>query len=184
MRNTFRLFLPLLLLALLVAACGGTATNGAQNQPDTGLGIDETPMVEEPGVGEPLTGAEDLEPGVGEATPPAEPGMSEPMTGTEDTEGMDTGMAGMVEVNIADFTYDPQDLTVQVGDTVTWTNNDDVAHTVTAGTPDSPTGEFDSGELQPGDTFSYTFDQAGTFDYFCTLHPDMTASVTVEEATQ
>ncbi|NLF12044.1 MAG: cupredoxin family copper-binding protein [Anaerolineaceae bacterium] len=97
---------------------------------------------------------------------------------------MDTGMAGEVEVNIADFNYDPQDLTVQVGDTVTWTNNDDVAHTVTAGTPDSPMGEFDSGELQPGDTFSYTFDQAGTFDYFCTLHPDMTASVTVEEATQ
>lgn len=182
MRNTFRLFLPLLLLALLVAACGGTATNGAQNQPDMGLGIDETPMVEEPGVGEPLTGNEDLEPGVTEPLPPpAEPGVGEPMTGTEE---MDTGMAGEVEVNIADFNYDPQDLTVQVGDTVTWTNNDDVAHTVTAGTPDSPMGEFDSGELQPGDTFSYTFDQAGTFDYFCTLHPDMTASVTVEEATQ
>lgn len=177
MRNTFRLFLPLLLLALLVAACGGTATDGA-NQPDTGLGVDETPMFEEPGVGEPLTGTEDLEPGVGEpAMTPVEPGMTEPMTGTEDT----GGLAGEAEVNIIDFTYDSQDLTVRVGDTVTWTNNDTVAHTVTAGTPDSITGEFDSGELQPGDTFSYTFDQAGTFDYFCTLHPDMTASVTVEE---
>jgi plastocyanin len=165
MKNTLRLFLPLLLLAVLVAACGNTTTDGFEDQ-NNGLGVDETPMFEdEPGVGEPLTGTEGLEP-------------TDPMTGTE---GDEPGLLGELEVDIRDFFYDPQDLRVQVGDTVTWTNNDTVAHTVTAGTPDNPTGEFDSGEIQPGETFTYTFDQAGTFDYYCTLHPDMTGSVTVED---
>jgi plastocyanin len=164
MKNTLRLFLPLLLLAVLVVACGNTTTNGFEDQ-DNGLGFDETPMFgEEPGVGEPMTGTEDMDPGVGE-----------PLTGIEGQEP-----ALLREVDINAFAYDPQDLTVEVGYTVTWTNNDTVAHTVTAGTPDNPTGEFDSGTIQPGETFSYTFDQAGTFDYYCTLHPDMTGSVTVE----
>jgi len=171
MRNTLRLFLPVLLLAVLVAACGNTAGNADNdlNQGDTNLGMDETPMVgEEPGVSEPLTGTEGLDPDAGE-----------PMTGTD---GDESGLAGDLEVDIAGFMFDPQDLTVQVGETVTWTNNDDVPHTVTAGTPDMPTPEeFDSGVLQPGDTFTYTFDEAGTFDYFCTLHPDMTATITVED---
>ncbi len=168
MRNTLRLFLPLLLLILLVAACGdtGNTTGDAGNQAgDPGMNLEETPM--DPGLGEPLTGTDGTD-------------VGEPLTGTEGTEPGGAGSEMMNEVNIVDFSYDPAMLTVAVGDTVTWTNNDDVPHTVTAGTPDSPTGEFDSGEIQPGETFSYTFDTAGTFDYYCTLHPDMMASVTVE----
>ncbi len=174
MRNSLRMFLPLLLLALLVAACGN-AGNGDLN--NNGLNTGDNL-----GAGEPLTGTEDLAPSEPlTGTEDLEP--TEPLTGTEDTDDTEGGLAGMLEVNIADFMFDPQELTVQVGDTVTWTNNDDVPHTVTAGTVDMPTPEeFDSGQLQPGDTFSYTFDEAGTFDYFCTLHPDMTATIIVEDA--
>jgi len=66
---------------------------------------------------------------------------------------------------------------------VTWTNNDAVGHTVTSGsstgTVASPDGLFDSGDIAPGETFSYTFTEAGTFDYFCTPHPWMMGTVIV-----
>jgi plastocyanin len=74
----------------------------------------------------------------------------------------------------ADYTFNPESLQVQVGDTVTWTNNGDVAHTVTA-----DDGSVDSGDLQSGDTFSYTFDTPGTFSYLCTPHPWMTGTIVV-----
>jgi nitrite reductase (NO-forming) len=71
--------------------------------------------------------------------------------------------------------YSANDLMVTVGTLVTWTNNDPgMAHTVTAAD-----GSFDSGMLSEGDTFSYTFDSPGTFEYFCTPHPWMRARVTV-----
>lgn len=81
--------------------------------------------------------------------------------------------------------YDPLDLEVRVGTTVTWTNDDSVAHTVTSGESDGTTGEadgvFDSGFLDPGATFSYTFDEVGEFPYYCLPHPWMRAVVTVTE---
>lgn len=72
--------------------------------------------------------------------------------------------------------YSVNELTVQVGTTVTWTNNDEgQMHTVTAAD-----GSFDSGFLETGDTFSYTFEDAGEFEYLCTPHPWMRAKVIVE----
>ena len=65
-------------------------------------------------------------------------------------------------MTIADFAFDPGDLTVAVGDTVTWTNDDDTDHTVTA-----DDDAFDSGDLGGGDTFEQTFDEAGEFAYHC-----------------
>lgn len=82
--------------------------------------------------------------------------------------------AAEVPVNIADFAYAPADAQVGVGGTVVWTNQDGFAHTVTAGD-----GSFDSGDLDQGATFSFTFPAAGTFTYTCTIHPSMTASVVV-----
>ena len=84
---------------------------------------------------------------------------------------------GDVAVEIADFTFSPGTVEVAVGTTVTWTNNDSAPHTVTA-----DDGAFDSGELAQGDTFGMTFDTAGTYSYFCEIHPQMTASVVVTEA--
>lgn len=84
----------------------------------------------------------------------------------------------------ADDAYSPRVLTVAVGTTVTWTNDDGVVHTVTSGESDGTSGEpdgfFDSGDMEEGDTFSFTFDQPGTFEYFCIPHPWMTGTVIVE----
>jgi plastocyanin len=74
----------------------------------------------------------------------------------------------------------PAEVTVKVGDTVTWSNDDSAAHTVTSGTPtDGPDGTFDSSLFMAGTTFSYTFDTAGEYNYFCMVHPWMTGKVQV-----
>lgn len=70
--------------------------------------------------------------------------------------------------------FNPASLTVSVGDTVIWLNTDSTSHTVT-----SDTGAFDSGFLTPGDRWSYTFTQAGTYAYHCTPHPIMTGAIVV-----
>lgn len=80
------------------------------------------------------------------------------------------------KVEIEDFAYAPETLTVKVGTTVTWTNKDNVGHTAT-----SDTGVFDSGMLQKGESFSFTFTQAGTYPYFCAPHPYMVATIVVTE---
>ena len=72
-----------------------------------------------------------------------------------------------------------QDLTVQVGGTVVWTQQDSTTHTTTSVNSSSPNGSWDSGNLGNGRSFSFTFTQAGTFPYFCTIHPSMTATITV-----
>ena len=73
------------------------------------------------------------------------------------------------------FTFVPARLTVKAGTTVTWRNEDDIPHTVT-----SVTQRFKSRALDTDDTFSFTFTEPGTYDYFCSLHPRMTATVVVE----
>ncbi|MBM3157664.1 MAG: hypothetical protein FJ004_10335 [Chloroflexi bacterium] len=82
---------------------------------------------------------------------------------------------GQASVNMSGLTFIPQTLTVTVGTTVTWTNNDSSAHTVT-----SNSGAFESGNMARDAKFSYTFNQAGTFDYYCKLHPSMTGKIIVE----
>jgi plastocyanin len=76
------------------------------------------------------------------------------------------------EVSIDDMDVSPDPLSISVGDTVRWTNNDEMPHTVTSGTPESPDGEFDSGNMDSGDVFTHTFDAAGSFIYFCEYHTD------------
>ncbi len=83
-----------------------------------------------------------------------------------------------VSVSIGDSVYVPSSITVAPGGTVTWTNNDDRAHTVTANDR-----SFDSGIMAAGATWSRTFPNGGTFAYFCELHPDMTGSVVVSAST-
>jgi plastocyanin len=78
------------------------------------------------------------------------------------------------EVAISNFSYMPNELQVKVGTTVMWTNNDSVNHTVTA-----DNGAFDSGPFDKGATYSFTFNEAGTFSYHCTIHPKMTGVITV-----
>jgi plastocyanin len=79
-----------------------------------------------------------------------------------------------------DSCYLPSKVTAKQGQTVTWKNEDVAFHSVTSGIYGEPTALFDSGHLDPEQKFSYTFDEKGSFDYFCTLHPWMAGKVTVQ----
>jgi plastocyanin len=83
------------------------------------------------------------------------------------------------DVRITGFLFKPETLSVTAGATVTWTNSDDIAHTVTAGTPGSPTGAFDSGDRTKVQTFEHPFSNPGTFAYFCRKHNGMRGEVRV-----
>jgi plastocyanin len=86
--------------------------------------------------------------------------------------------AAETEVKIDNFTFAPQRITVKAGTTVTWINEDDIPHAIAA------TGKlFKSKVLDTGDKFSFTFTTAGSYEYFCSLHPHMTANIVVEAAT-
>ena len=82
-------------------------------------------------------------------------------------------------VEIANFEFKPETVTVKKGTTVTWTNNDSTAHTVT---PDEESDEFKGSELlSQGQTYEVTFNTPGTFSYHCEPHPQMKATVVVTE---
>lgn len=81
------------------------------------------------------------------------------------------------------LTYDPKDVSVMPGTTVTWTNNDDKPHTITSGSVQGgPDGKFDSGLIQPGQTYAHTFTDAGSYSYFDQPSPWLSGSVTVGPA--
>jgi plastocyanin len=82
--------------------------------------------------------------------------------------------------------YSPNPIQVSVGTTVTWTNNDAQPHTVTSGSNGQPDNKFNSSPnftplLNPGQTFSFTFTEAGEYPYFCSLHPNMVGTVSVSQ---
>lgn len=80
-----------------------------------------------------------------------------------------------VEAKIDNFSFAPATLTVPVGTTVRWTNHDDIPHNVVANDK-----SFKSKALDTDESFSYTFTKAGTYDYFCSIHPKMTGKVVVQ----
>ena len=84
------------------------------------------------------------------------------------------------EVLARNISFDPDTITIEAGTTVTFTNEDVVRHTVTSGEPGEPDGEFDEDLPDQGDTTEITFDEPGTFAYYCDLHRDMTGEITVE----
>ncbi len=83
--------------------------------------------------------------------------------------------SAIIEVKIDNFSFGPQAPTVAAGTTVTWTNRDDIPHTVV-----SVDGVFKSKVLDTDEKFSYTFATAGTFSYFCSIHPKMTGKIVVQ----
>jgi plastocyanin len=82
--------------------------------------------------------------------------------------------AGEQKIKIDNFTFSPRSLTVARGTTVTWVNEDDIPHTATSA--EKPRA-FDSGALDTDASFSFTFEKAGTYPYFCAVHPHMTGEV-------
>ena len=87
----------------------------------------------------------------------------------------DTPTRATYTVTIDGVSFHPKVLKVKVGDSVAWVNKDPFPHTVT-----SRAGDFDSGEIQPGKSWTYTAATKGTFPYICTLHPTMRATLRVQ----
>ncbi|MFW5714162.1 MAG: cupredoxin domain-containing protein [Brevefilum sp.] len=100
-----------------------------------------------------------------------EPAETESPAEDQENEGVEVVMQGN--------TFQPQEITISTGTTITWTNEDAVDHTVTSGTRGSPTEMFDA-SVGAGETFSFTFDEPGTYEYFCSIHPGMDGTVIVE----
>lgn len=113
---------------------------------------------------------------------------SQPSSSSTSTEKAVDGDVTLVSLN-----FMPETLTVSVGDTVTWVNGEPITHTITSGTfsdvdettglrgSEAADGVFDEKLSEKGGTFSYTFETAGTFQYFCDIHDGMNATVVVEE---
>lgn len=101
---------------------------------------------------------------------------------TGNTGGSSSGMASSQssvstqepQVSMENFSFNPEVLTVPKGTTVVWTNNDSAVHNVEA-------DDFNSPDLKKGETFAFTFEKTGTYDYICGLHPKMTGQIVVTE---
>jgi plastocyanin len=90
---------------------------------------------------------------------------------------MGSSTPNSTSVSIEDFYFEPSEAAIQPGDTITWTNEGNHPHTVTA-----DDGSFDSGTLQPGESYSHTFQSPGMVPYHCSIHPFMTGSVSVGQS--
>jgi amicyanin len=112
-------------------------------------------------------------PGVAEALPVA----AAPAAAADSGSSGAAATAATTSITIMNYAYSPANVTIKVGDTVVWTNHDTAPHNVVIS--DGPV-KFTSPTLNTGETFTYTFTVAGTYDYYCSIHPDMKASVTVE----
>jgi plastocyanin len=78
-------------------------------------------------------------------------------------------------VNISNYSFNPEKMTINAGDTVVWTNNDSVVHPIVSGS-----SELQSGQLAQGKTYSHTFSTPGTYNYHCSIHLTMTGTITVQ----
>jgi plastocyanin len=95
--------------------------------------------------------------------------------GSSSVTANDQPAAANAAVKIDNFVFGPQTITVPLGATVTWTNKDDIPHTAV-----STDGVFKSKVMDTDENFSYTFTKAGTYSYYCSIHPKMTGKVVVQ----
>jgi plastocyanin len=97
------------------------------------------------------------------------------LAGSTRVKASDQPSAAASEIKIDNFVFGPQTITVPVGSTVTWINKDDIPHTTV-----STDGVFKSKVMDTDEKFSFTFTKAGTYSYFCSVHPKMTGKVVVQ----
>ena len=83
------------------------------------------------------------------------------------------------QISIKGFAFNPNQPSVAKGATITWSNDDGTTHTVTSGVPGTLSGKFDQ-RVEPGKTFSFTFSESGTYDFFCNIHNSMRGTITVK----
>ncbi len=147
------LILPLLAVAAIAAGCGSDSSTSSA------------------GYGEPTAAA------TGTAAPAktAVAAATETPGGGSETGVAPADKAADISVDIANFAFAPKDIQAKVGQTITFTNNDSAPHTATA----TEGAKFDSGQLDQGKSFSYTAKKAGTIQFVCSFHPNMTGTITV-----
>ena len=102
-------------------------------------------------------------------------GSATPTTAPATSVGPTTSSAGGTQVAMKNIAFDPPTLTIKVGQAVTWVNQDSAQHDVVANN-----GEFKSSLFGAGGTFSFTFTKAGTYPYYCSIHPHMTGTIIVQ----
>lgn len=104
---------------------------------------------------------------------PTTPSSMPTSTTTSTQQSMQGATVASNVISIQNFSFSPATLTVKKGTTVTWTNNDSVTHQIKS-------NAFNSSPLSSGQSFSFTFNTAGTFDYSCAIHPSMTGQIIVQ----
>ncbi len=87
--------------------------------------------------------------------------------------------AAATQISIKGFAFNPNQPSITKGATIAWTNDDGTTHTVTSGVPGTPSGKFNQ-SLDAGKTFSFTFTETGTYEFFCNIHNSMRGTVTVK----
>ena len=97
---------------------------------------------------------------------------------TPTTSGTTSGVISN-SVSIKGFAFNPAQVNVTKSGTVTWTNDDGTTHTVTSGVPGTPSGKFNQ-SMDAGKTFSFTFTDTGTYEFFCKIHNSMRGTITVK----
>jgi plastocyanin len=178
-RVAYRRMLGLLaLLALVLSGCGQTGGGGIYDgtvaptaTPSGAAKPANTPTATTEPTSTPTIAVEPTSTPTATAEPTRAP--------TATVEPTSTPAGAVAEVEMVNIQFVPQELTVAVGTTVTWKNEDSFPHTVTSGIRDSPTGLFDE-TVNAGQTFSFTFDEAGTYNYYCRIHPGMDGVIIVE----
>jgi plastocyanin len=157
--NRYARLLTAATLAGLLAACGAPASDpssSASPEPMASMAATTPPAASPP-----------PESSASGSAAPASGGMDHSHhTGTE------------IGVRIDNFAFVDDAIEVRAGTTVTWVNGDGVGHTITSGGDDTPDGRFDA-DIPAGGTFSFTFEEAGEYPYFCDIHPTMTGLVVV-----
>ena len=147
------------LLAVSAAACTSDDPDSSDTTTDDTSMTEDTTMTDDTAMAE---GADDT-------------ATTEDTAMADDTDAA-SASSGPQAVAIVDFEYDPDPVEVAVGDTITWTNEDSFAHTVTS---DDDNSDFDSGNMAEGETFEMSFDEPGEYAYICTIHTQMKATIVV-----
>ena len=105
------------------------------------------------------------------------------LSSSDDSTASTPGIQNVSIVGIkSDKSFNPNPININAGDSVTWTNSDNDIHTVTSGSDEGPSigQEFDSGTLGEGQSFTHKFENPGTYEYFCSIHPSMVGEVIVK----
>jgi amicyanin len=167
MRTRTVALLSTVLLGALLLTGVGVALAWAQSHSGLSQAGTPGPMMGQAGHG-PMMG------GSGQGSMMGPNGHGPMMDGSAGSQPRATAVTGVTQVRIVNSAFTPANIQVKAGTTVTWTNQDTAPHTVTF-----RNGMKDSGLLRKGQSFSYTFTSPGTYDYYCTVHPYMTAVVNV-----